>query len=122
MLRAGEDELACDFAETYHVLDFRTLPARQAARLACGLRPSSRIKQLLSGAPADLDTILLAMIADAARLLVWQNTEDGQKGRNQPRSILTILRNDAPETGSGFDTVEEFQAWRASMIGGDSSA
>ena len=85
-----------------HKVDARDAPEISAGRNSCGENKS--------------------MIADAARLLVWQNTEDGQKGRNQPRSILSILRNDAPETGSGFDTVEEFQAWRASMIGGDSSA
>ena len=122
MIAADEDALICDMAETYRVLDFRALPARQAARLACGLRQSSRIMQALSGAPADMETVLLALIADAVRLLVWQNTEDGHKGRNRPQSILGILRGEAQTTGSGFDTAEDFEAWRSSMIGGDSRA
>lgn len=123
MIAKDEPALYCDFAETYHILDFRALPARQAAMLACGLRPSSRIMQALSGAPGDLDTVLLAVIADAVRALVWQNTEDGMKGRNQPRSILAMLRGgEQTAPGFGFDSAEAFQAWRASMIGGENNA
>ena len=40
MLNAGEDELVCDFAETYHILDLRALPVPLAATLAWGLRPA----------------------------------------------------------------------------------
>lgn len=122
MIAVDEDALVCDFAETYHILDFRSLPARQAARLACGLRQSSRIMQVLSGAPAGLDTVLLALISDAVRALVWQNTEDGHKGRNPPKSILTILRGNSQANSEGFDSPEDFEAWRASMIGGDPRA
>lgn len=122
MIAVDEDALVCDFAETYHILDFRSLPARQAARLACGLRQSSRILQVLSGAPAGLDTVLLALISDAVRALVWQNTEDGHKGRNPPKSILTILRGNSQANSEGFDSPEDFEAWRASMIGGDPRA
>lgn len=121
MIAKDEDSLICDFAETYHILDYRELPARQAARLACGLRHSSRIMQALSGAPADLETILHALIADAVRVLVWQNTKDGLQGQNQPKSILAILRGDV-QSGTGFDSAEDFEAWRASMIGGDQRA
>lgn len=113
--------MICDFAETYHILDYRTLPARQAARLACGLRQTSRIMQAISGAPADLETVLLTMITDAVRVLVWQNTKDGMKGQNQPKSILSILLGEERES-VGFDSAEDFELWRASMIGGDPRA
>ena len=123
MIAKDEDALRCDFLETYHVFDYRALPARQAALYAAGLRPSSRIKQALSGVSADLQTILLAHIADATRLLVWQKTEDGVKGQNQPRSLVSLLMDDSQETSShGFDTPEDFNAWRASMLGGDNNA
>ena len=121
MIATDEDALICDFAETYHILDYRALPARQAARLACGLRQSSRIMQALSGSPSDLETVLLALIADAARILVWQNTKDGAKGQNQPKSLLGILCGNTHK-GAGFDTVDEFEAWRASVTGGDPRA
>jgi hypothetical protein len=44
--------------------------------------------QKITGAPAPAETLLLATIADATRLLVWQNTKDGRKGKNAPASIL----------------------------------
>ena len=123
MIARDEQALRCDFAETYHILDFRALPARQAAVLACGLRPSSRIMQKLAGTQGDLHAVLLALIADAVRVLVWQNTADGAKGRNQPRSILAMLRGgEQPAAGFGFDSAEDFEAWRASMIGGEDNA
>ena len=121
MIATDEAALRCDFLETYHILDYKALPARQAALFACGLPERSRIMRTLSGTPVGLQEMLLAVIADAVKLLVWQNTEDGLKGRNQPRSILDTLVNGGSE-GQGFDSVEEFRAWRDSMLGGDDSA
>lgn len=120
MIATDEDALVCDFAETYHILDFRALPARMAARLACGLRTSSRIKQKLSGAHEDTQTALLAHIADAVRMLVWMQSEDGVKGRNRPESFAALLLGE--NTSKGFDSVDDFKAWRASVIRGDSNA
>lgn len=121
MVATDEDALACDFAETYHILDFRALPARLVARLACGLRPSSRIKQKLSGAKEDIQTALLAHIADAVRMLVWMQSDDGLKGRNRPQSIAALLLGET-NASKGFDSVDDFNAWRASVIGGNSDA
>ena len=121
MVATDEDALVCDFAETYHILDFRALPARLAARLACGLRSSSRIKQKLSGAKEDIQTALLAHIADAVRMLVWMQSEDGSKGRNRPQSIAALLLGES-NASQGFDSVDDFRAWRESVIGGDSDA
>ena len=115
--------LRCDFLETYHVMDFRALPARQAALFACGLGPGSRIAQKLSGSSVGLDTMLLAVIADAVRLLVWQNTKDGMDGRNRPWSITERLAGGGKQKETlGFDTPEAFDAWRAQMIGGEKNA
>lgn len=121
MIATDDAALRCDMLETYHILDYRELPARQAALFACGLGPGSRIQRKRSGMPAAPEIMLLATIADAVRLLVWQPTEDGLKGRNQPRSIVDTLVNGGRE-GQGFDSVEEFIAWRKSMLGGDDSA
>ena len=70
MLAAGRDELACDLAETYGILDYRGLPARRLAVLAAGLREDSRIKLRMSGARVPLETLLLASIADALNALL----------------------------------------------------
>lgn len=120
MVAVDEPALVCDFAETYHVYDWRALPATYAATLAAGLRDSSRIMMRLSGSKLTAEQLLLAAVADHVRLLVWQNTRDGHKGENQPQSMLQLMLN--PDTGGeaseGFSSPEEFNAWRQSMIGG----
>lgn len=121
MIAVDEPALICDFAEIYGILDYRELPARRAALLACGLGDRSRIARKISGAPAEPEIFLLAGIADALNLLVWQNTKDGRNGRNRPASILErIIRPEAGEdAASGFESAEDFDAWRASMMGGE---
>lgn len=119
MIAADEGALCCDLMETYHIMDYRALPARQAALFASGLREDARIRQRLSGAPVGLDTMLLAMIADAANLLVWQNTQAGLENRDRPQSIVAILRGEDLGQGVGFDSVDDFKAWRAARLGGD---
>lgn len=119
MVAADEAALRCDFMETYHLPDYKALPARQAALFACGLRPDSRIMMSLSGAAAPMETLLLAGILDTLKILAWQNTQDGLDGVNPPESVLdAIVRSgEEPPEGPGFDTPEDFWAWRASMIG-----
>jgi hypothetical protein len=119
MIVADEAALICDFAETYRLLDYREIPARKAAILACGLRPDSRIMQKIAGVKAPIDTLLRCIIADELKALVWQNTKDGAKGRNKPNSILTALLvtgEENQETGEGFNTAAEFDAWRNAML------
>ena len=121
MIKRDEAALICDFAETYHIYDYRALPARRAALYACGLKADSRIMQIMSGAKASVEVTLLAIIADALRILVWQNTKDGKRGRNKPESILEMIvgeeKKEEEQLGA-FDTVEEFNAWRTAMLGG----
>ncbi len=120
MVAADEGALACDFMETYHIMDWRALPARRAALFAYGLREDARIRLKLSGAKARLDTMLMAMAVDALNTLVWQNTQAGHEGRDHPRSVLALLRGDPEPEKRGFDTPEEFDAWRNSLLtGGD---
>ena len=117
MVRTDEDALICDLAETYHIYDYRQLPATRAAALACGLRDDSRIKMKLSGIKLPLDTMILAMILDTARIIAWQRTKDAEKGRNAPKSFLNqLLEADKPKETRGFNTPEEFRAWRESML------
>lgn len=121
MIAEDENALICDFAETYHIYDFRGLPARYAATLAAGLKPDSRIMLKMSGLAAPANTYILATIADAARLQVWLKTKDGRRGKNPPESLLEKIKgiNKKDEPGEGFDTPEEFRAWREKMLGGE---
>lgn len=119
MISVDEAALRCDLMETYHIFDYRALPARQVALFACGLNENSRIMRKISGAPAGFDSMMLAVIADALRILVWQNTENGAKGINQPQSIMAaILNRDADREQQGFESAADFEAWRRSLFEG----
>jgi len=118
MVGLDEGALTCDFAEVYHVLDWRALPVKTAATLAMGLGPDSRIMRKLSGVPITMNTLLLAAITDALHVLVWQNTKDGAHGRNRPTLIAEKLM-EAHDEDPGFDTVDDFRKWRESMLGSD---
>lgn len=122
MVALDENALICDFAEVYHIFNWRALPARTSAALAMGLRPDARIMLRLSNVSIPVNTQLLAIIADTARVLAWQNTEDGRRGKNAPVSVFEALigTNKKDEvSGAGFDSPEEFAAWREGMIGGE---
>lgn len=116
MIAVDREAVECDLLQTYGIFDYRQLPARKVAVYACGLGQDSRIMQKLSGAKVPLNSLLLALVADALKILVWQNTKDGAKGVNKPKSILASL-TEKERTGEGFDTPEAFEAWRAQMLG-----
>lgn len=67
MTALAPDELVCDMAETYHVLDWRALGLPLAATLAGGLRETSRTCMALNHAPITTDTLLLGAMADSLR-------------------------------------------------------
>lgn len=107
--------MACDLAETYQITDMRRqLTARQAARLARGLRADSRVMRKLTGrAPPELT--LQAMAVDSLRWLQWAQTRDARRGRNRPESIALLL-NTEPEQNTrradAFDSGADFRkAW-----------
>lgn len=119
MLKTDEDALICDLAETYHIYDWKSYPLKLIATLAAGLRDDSRIKMRLAGCRVRPLFFLSAMMADALNILVWQNTEDGHKGRNAPDRITrTLLGGADKENGNiaAFDTPEEFERRRKEII------
>ena len=110
MINADEDALICDFAETYHVFDYRSLSCKTAAALASGLRLDSRIKMKLSGRSYSNQELLLATIADRLGLLLWAQSEDGVKNVNRPKSIFdTLMGVEDEEKVMSFDTLDEFK-------------
>ena len=120
MVAVGEKELICDFAETYHVLNWRELPLKTAAVLAGGLRSDSRIMLKLTGERVDINTALMAAALDRLKILVWQNTEDGLNGRNPPKSTYDALTGHVPHQARvrSFRTPEEFESARARIMEG----
>lgn len=110
MLAAGEDELICDMAQTYHVYDWRGLPLKTAAALAAGLPEDARTRKKMENRAYDSRELWLAMIVDSLRWLQWARTTDGHKGRNQPESIAEKLlrKTEEKNTPRGGYTPEEF--------------
>lgn len=119
MIYLDEDSLICDFAETYHILDYKALSPRLAGVLACGLWDDSRIKMQMSGQALRTDTMLRAGILDRLSILTWQNTEDGQKGNNPPESVLSKMLGGAEKETLSFDTGADFDRYRESLINGN---
>lgn len=125
MVRLDESALICDFAETYHILDWRALPLQTAAVLASGLRDNSRIKMKIAELEIPPELMMMAAMVDRLSMLVWAKTEDAQKGRNRPESILAKLTDrstsDEHASKSGvklFRTAEEFEEARKRAIKG----
>ncbi len=118
MASTDEDALICDFAETYHIYDYRSLPLGYAATLAIGLRENSRIKIKMTGQRVSTETILQAASVDALNLLVWFKTKEAQKGRNRPKSLVQKLMQDPTTEVVAFDTVTEFEETRKRLING----
>lgn len=113
----------CDLAETYHVLDYRSLPARLVATLTAGLSDNSRVKKKLAGTQCSVETMLLALIADKLSYLVWFQTEDAVKNKNRPDSIyLSLIGTQGQKSDSDvmvFETGNEFEAMWKKITGGE---
>ena len=115
MIALDEDALICDMAETYHIFEMEQFPVEYIATLAVGLRDDARIKLKASGLSRDINTILLARIADNTAINCYLKTKDAQTGKNPPKSTLKII---CPELDEGsharqFETGEDFLAeWR----------
>lgn len=109
MIRLDEDALICDFAETYHIFDYRSISATMAARLAVGLRENSRIKLLASDRKASIDTVLLAGIMDRLSVLLG-----GEKAKLIAKNFVSSQQ--AEEEAYGYETPEDFDSAWAAMV------
>ena len=118
MIREDEHALICDMAETYHIYDYKALRPSLAAILAVGLPACSRIKRKLAGQKHDMETLLLACIADSLNLLVWFNSKDGQNNTNRPKSILSELTEEETEEFAAYDSIQEYEAARKKIMEG----
>lgn len=115
MINMDEDSLICDFAEVYHIYDYRSLPARQAAIYAAGLQDTSRIKMKLSGEQTPRDLFVQAVIADRLGMICYALSG---KSAEKPVSLVNLLlgkveMEDVRKDVVAFDTPEEFEnAWK----------
>lgn len=108
MMEIDEAALVCDLAETYHILDYRSLPVQLVATLSAGLRDNSRIKLKAADMPVSLETIIFATIADNLTML---RAGMDRKNRNNPFLFTEALRGgNKKQKVKGFKTSQEFEA------------
>ncbi len=110
----------CDLAETYHIHDYRQLPARRIAVFSLGLRDDSRIKMRLSGQAVSLDSMLQAAVHDKLSLLVWMKTKDGAKNVNRPKMVTESLMPQSKKENKNvsFNSGEDFEKTRQRLLKG----
>lgn len=122
MIAEDEDALICDFAETYHIHDYKAIPISLAATLSSGLGEKSRIKKKISKNDSDASTLLLASVADGVRLIAWMLSEDGKNGVNRPKSIYGAITGMNEEKNNDdaivFQSPEDFEQARKKIIEG----
>lgn len=111
-----EDALICDLAETYHIYDYKRLPASLVASFAAGLRDTSRCKMILHGQKVAPEMLMLAGILDRVSLLLWTKTKDAESGKNRPRSIAEELLGTPKEEGVSFATGKDFEEARQHIL------
>src|SRR5699024_1883712 len=117
MIKADEDALICDLAETYHIYDYRRLSPFKIAVISFSLKDDSMIKMKLSGQKIPLNILLLAGVNDRLSTLVWAKTKDGQKGKNPPESIVDLLTKEKQEKNNiAFINGEDFETKRKEIL------
>ena len=120
MLNFDRDALMCDLAETYHIYDYRSLPCKMVATFSCGLRENSRIKMKIAGIVPIPEQVLMAAIADGARLTAWLQSKDGMTGENRPKSLLGMLIDEESKDEKNiriFESGEDFDKEWKRLIG-----
>ena len=104
MINVDEEALICDFAETYRIYNYKSLPLQMVGTFACGLRPDSRIGMRISDSKLTTDQTLLALVADNTRAIAWLNSSDGAKGEALiGEKKITENAIETFETGQDFD-------------------
>jgi hypothetical protein len=92
-LGAHPDELRADF-QRYYNLNIDGMGCDYSVAHAVSLcaalpRDSSTVRAEHPEAAWSDETYLLSAIEYDLRILIWQRTKDGQKGRNQPKPMQT---------------------------------
>lgn len=117
MIKCDEFALICDLAETYQIYDYKAIPPLRVAIFAAGLRENSRIKMKMSKQKVPLEITLIAGISDSLNTLVWMNSADGQKGRNRPTLITSLLSEQKEKSEAvTFSSGEDFENYRNNLI------
>lgn len=123
-LENHEDLLICDFAQVYHILDYKALPVPLLVTLFSGLGPDSRLARNAADLPVSMRTLLLAAAVDNLTSLVYVHAHKGDK---KPGSIVSALlgvgkgkKEDPPGSvkAETFDSAADYEAARRALLEG----
>lgn len=123
MLAADPDALLCDLAETYRIYDLHAVPVRLLATLAAGLKQDARVYKKISGIKYNLDSLLLATIADRVTVLQWIIIQmlGGDAGR-MPEAIFDQMISGQSvklqKNTLSFSSGAEYEAAREKILSG----
>ena len=108
----SEDEIICDLAQTYHVLNYQELPPSLVATLVVGLPEDSRLKKKITGTRVTLDNLLMAVMIDNFNNYVWSKR---RKRGSRPKSLYKKFAElDKPKDDlMSFRSPEEYERWMA---------
>lgn len=120
MLRFSESDFIADFADIYHIYDYRRLPVETLAALAFGLQGNynARITMKACGIKVPFDTYLMAMCADRLADLMYMFADEKKRG-NPPASIADELMIENPKDSKdyqAFDSGEAFEEERQKYL------
>ena len=116
--------MICDFAQVYHILDYKALPVPLLVTLFSGLGPDSRVNLKEAGMPVPMQTLLMAAAVDNLTSLVYVHAD---KKAKKPESVVASLlgmtkgnKEDLPGSVKTevFNSVADYEATRRSILEG----
>ena len=122
MIETDESALICDFAETYHIYDYRALPVHYAATLAYGLRCDSRIRLKLGEVKEEVPCFIsAAKAADCLALIVNSLREEPEEYPALLTDIIYGRGQKEEQKKTSYSSGEDFRsAWAKLTKGRDS--
>ena len=122
MIETDESALICDFAETYHIYDYRALPVPDAATLAYGLRGDSRIRLKLGEVKEEVPCFIsAAKAADCLALFVNSLREEPEECPALLTDIIYGRGQKEEKKKTSYSSGEDFRsAWAKLTKGRDS--
>ena len=118
MLAIDRNAVIRDLAETYQIYDYRRVPGRLLGILTAGLGENTRIGKKVNGVRGTVSEVLLAQILDGVRWLCWAQTEDGKKGKHQPKSVASEFFVSEDKNKAKATTIDDFEKIRGQIVGG----
>lgn len=113
MLGVDRDAVICDLAETYNVLDYRSLPIMTLATLCAGLHDDSRIKMQLMEMHRIAPSFAYVRMADTLTMILHVLAGD----KSKPKLYQDIMTGKPiKKKTTGFSSIEEFENARQRFL------